>query len=95
MTDALRSQVASQVGDLIWESAAGNDDSAPVMVCRNSLAAILAAVEECIASHRVGGDPSAEVSAALADLRGALPHATAAAETANETKTETKRPPEG
>ena len=95
VTDALRSQVASQVGDLIWDSAAGNDDSAPVMVRRNSLAAILAAVEECIASHRVGSDTSAEVSAALADLRGALPPATAAAETANETKTETKRPPEG
>lgn len=95
VTDALRSQVASQVGDLIWDSAAGADDSTPVMVRRNSLAAILAATEECIASHRVGSDPSAEVLAALADLRGALPPATAAAETANETKTETRRPPEG
>jgi integrase len=95
VTDALRSQVASQVGDLIWDSAAGHDDPTPVMVRRNSLAAILAAVEECIASHCVGNDPSAEISAALADLRGVLSPATAAAETANETKTETKRPPEG
>jgi Phage integrase family len=95
VTDALRSQVASQVGDLIWDSATGDDDSAPIMVRRNSLAAILAAIEECIASHHVGSDPSAEVLTALADLRGALPPATAAAEMTNETKTETRRPPEG
>jgi hypothetical protein len=70
-------------------------EPAPVMVRRNSLAAILAAIEECMASHRVGSDASADVLAALADLRGALPPATGAAGTANETKTETRRPPEG
>jgi integrase len=95
VTDALRSQVASQVGDLIWDSATGDDDSAQVMVRRSSLAAILAAIEECIASHRVGSDPSAEVLAALADLRGAMPPATSAAEMTNETKTETGGLPEG
>jgi hypothetical protein len=55
VTDALHSQVASQVGELIWDSAAGNDDQARLMVRRASLAVILAAVEECIAGHRGAG----------------------------------------
>jgi hypothetical protein len=38
---------------------------------------------------------SAEVLAALAELRAALPDAAARSETANETKTETRRPTEG
>lgn len=86
MTDALRSQVASQVGELICDSVAGNDDSAPLVVRRGSLAAIVAAVEECIASHRVGSDPSAELLAALTEIRGQVPPGTAAVETANETQ---------
>jgi len=94
VTDALRSQVASQVGELIWDTAAGDDDQAPVMVRRGSLAAILAAVEECIAGHHGGSRPAADVLAALADLRAALPPETGAPGTANETKTETRRPSE-
>lgn len=39
VTDALRRQVASQVGELIWRSPAGDDDQAPLMVRRGSLVA--------------------------------------------------------
>ena len=53
VTDALRTQVASQVGELIWDTAA-SDGQAPVMVHRSSLATVVAAVEDCIASHRGG-----------------------------------------
>jgi len=95
VTDALRSQVASQVGELIWDSAAGNDDQAPLVVRRGSLAAVLAAAEECIAGRHGGSHPAAELLAALADLRAALPPATAAPGTVNETKTETRRPWQG
>jgi integrase len=95
VTDALRSQVASQVGELIWHSAANNDDQAPLLVRRGSLAAILAAVDNCIAGHHGGIHPTADVVAAIADLRSALPLPTTAPETANETKTETRRPPQG
>jgi hypothetical protein len=95
VTDALRSQVASQVGELIWDSAAGDHDQAPVMVPRGSLAAVLAAAEECIAAHHGGSGQSPDLLAALADLRAALPPATAAPGTANETNTETRRSTEG
>jgi len=95
VTDALRSQVASQVGELIWDSAAGNDDQAPLTVRRGSLAIIVADVEECIAGHHGDTHRATEVLAALADLRASLPPATVATRTANETKTETRRPSEG
>ena len=94
VTDALRSQVASQAGELILDSAASDDDQAPVMVRRGSLAAVLAAVEECTASHHIGSRPATDVLAALADLRAALPPETRAPRTANEAKTETRRPSE-
>jgi hypothetical protein len=94
VTDALRSQVTSQVGELIWDSPPGSDDQAPLIVRRGSPAAILAAVEECIASHRGGTGQSPDLLAALADLRSALPPATAASGTANEPKTEPRRPSE-
>ena len=95
VTDALRSQVASQVGELIWDPPTGNDDHAALMVRRDSLATILAVAEECVAGHRGGSRPSAELLAAIADLRAALSPATGAPGTANETKTETTRPSEG
>jgi hypothetical protein len=94
VTDALRSQVASQVGELIWDSPTGSDDQAPLMVRRASLAAVLAAVEECIAGHHGITGPRTDLLAALADLRAALPPSSGPAETANETKTETRRSPE-
>jgi hypothetical protein len=66
-----------------------------VTVPGDSLAAVLDVAEKCIASHRVRARQSAEVLAALAELRAALPDAPARSETANETKTETRRPTEG
>ena len=95
VTDALRSQVASQVGELIWDSPPGDDDQAPLIVRRSSLAAILAAVEECIASHQGGTGQNPDLLAALAELRSAMPPETAAPGTANEPKTEPRRPSEG
>lgn len=91
VTDALR----SQVGELIWDSPPGNDDQAPLVVRRGSLAAILAAVEECIAIHRGGTGQSPDFLAALAELRSVVPPETTAPGTANEPKTEPRRPSEG
>jgi hypothetical protein len=91
VTDTMRSQVASQVGELIWDSAAGGSGQAAVVVRRDSLAAVLAAAEACIAGH---GGSSADLQAAIADLRAALPPSAAPAERANEPKTEPRRPAE-
>ena len=95
VTDAMRSQVASQVGELIWDSPGGTDDQTPLIVRRGSLAAILTAVEECIALHRGGIGQSPDLLAAITDLRSALPPTPAAPGTANEPKTEPRRPTEG
>jgi Phage integrase family len=94
VTNALRSQVASQVGELIW-APVGSDDQAVVVVRRGSLAAIIAAVEECITSHHESTSQSPALLAAITDLRTAVPAETTAPGTANETKTETTRPSEG
>ena len=61
-------------------------DRAAVTVPRDSLAAVLAVAEKCVASHRDRARQSAEVLAALAELRAALPDAAARSEKANETK---------
>jgi hypothetical protein len=67
----MRSQVASRVGELIWNSSTGGGQAA-FMVRRGSLAAVLAAVEECINQHGGPGQlPGLE--AAFAELRAALP----------------------
>src|SRR5260370_42434061 len=95
VTDAMRSKVASQVGDLIWNLPTGTRDRAAVTVHSDSLAAVLAIAEKCVASHRGRARQSAEVLAALTELRATLPDAAARSETANETKTETGRPTEG
>lgn len=92
VTDAMRGQVASQVGELIWESPVSGSGQA-IVVSRDSLATVLAAAEACISHHGSGG-PSADLLAALADLRAALPGSAGPAEGANETQTETRRPTE-
>ena len=94
VTDALRTHVASQVGELIWDSAASGDDQTTLMVRRASLAVVLAAVEDCIAGHRDSTGSRTDLLTALDDLRAALPPSSGLAETPNETKTETRRPPE-
>lgn len=58
-------------------------------------AAVLAVAETCVASHRSRARQSAEALAALAELRAALPGAAPRSETANETKTEARRPTDG
>jgi Phage integrase family len=80
VTDAMRSQVASQVGELIWDSVAGNDDHAMLIVHRGSLTTVLAAIEECLATHRGGTGQRPGLLAAITDLRAALPPTTAAPE---------------
>jgi integrase len=89
VTDTMRSQVASQVGELIWDSPTGGDDQAALMVRRGPLAVLLGAVEECIAAHHRGSGPYADVLAALAELRAASSRDTTG--NSNETKTETRR----
>jgi hypothetical protein len=64
------------------------------MVSRESLAAVLAALEHCIGSHHDAG-PAAGVAAAPADPRAALPAAAAPPGTSNETETENRRPSQG
>jgi len=89
VTDALRSEVASQVGDLIWNPAAGiGDQGATLAVGRGSLEAVLAAAELCVTNHGASTVHPAELPAAIADLRAVL---MPAPETPNETKTETRR----
>jgi hypothetical protein len=61
--------VASQVGDLIWDSVAVSADQAVVTVRKDSLATILAVAEKCVTSHHISTDRSPGVQAALADLR--------------------------
>jgi hypothetical protein len=84
VTDAMRSQVASQLGELIWDSAAASADQAMVTVRYDSLAAVLAIAEKCVTSHHTSAHRNPGVLAALAELRAARP-AAASSETANET----------
>jgi hypothetical protein len=96
VTDALRSQVASQVGRLIWETPgdAEDGDQAMLVVSRRTLAIVLAAIEECAANHREGADLNADLMAAVAGVRAVLARVTTTPGQANETKTEPRRPGE-
>jgi Phage integrase family len=91
VTDALRSQVASQVGELIWKPVAEPDNEELVAVRRSSLVTVLTAVAEQVERNRVGQDPADELLAAIAHVRAALGSGTEA-RSLNETKTETTRP---
>jgi hypothetical protein len=86
---ALRSQVASQVGDLIWDTTAGAGEEGPVLVRRDSLLAVLAAAADYVARHGARKEPRGELLAALEDVRAALQRTAGAL---IETKTETRRP---
>ena len=89
VTDAMRSQVASQLGELIWDSAAASANQATVTVPCESLAAVLAVAEDCLTSHHPDAHGGAGELAALAELRAALPAAAGHPGTANETTNET------
>ena len=95
VTDALRSQVASQVGDLIWDSRALGGEGAAVMIGCRALAVLLAVVEEHVTGDCGDSEASADVLAAIAEIRAALPDAAEPARTSNETKTETRRSSDG
>lgn len=72
VTDALRSQVASQVGDLIWRAVPTSDDRDVLPARRSSLRVVVAATEYCLSDHRNPSGQSPELLAAIADLRTAL-----------------------
>jgi Phage integrase family len=94
VTDAMRTEVASQVGDLIWRAGtSGGAGPAIVPVRSHSLAIILTFAEEH-ARRKAGLEVArrADLLAAIADLRASLAHAAAAPGTSNETETETRRP---
>jgi hypothetical protein len=61
----------------------GDDDQTTTVVRRGSLAAIFAAVEECVTRHRAVRQRR-ELLAALAEIRAALLPATATPKTAVE-----------
>jgi hypothetical protein len=85
--------VASQVGQLIWETPSdGNADQAALVVPRRALTAVLAAVEECVISHR--GGAGGDLLEAVANVRAALASRPAVPRTTNETQTEPRRPQE-
>jgi hypothetical protein len=70
----MRNEVASQVGDLIWQAVPGPDQgTATLLVRRDSLAVVLAAAEQCVTRHKVDASQAAELMAAIADLRVSLP----------------------
>jgi Phage integrase family len=94
VTDAMRTEVASQVDDLIWQAGtSGGAGPAIVPVRSDSLATVLTFAEEH-ARRKSGLDVArrADLLAVIADLRASLPHGAAAPGTASETETETRRP---
>jgi hypothetical protein len=84
VTDAMRSEVASQVGELIWTPAADARKDR-LTVRPEELAVLLAAARDCLARHEDPND-RAELRAALAELDASL----AAAAVPSGTPTETK-----
>jgi transposase len=66
-------------------------DHAALVVPRDALVVVLAAVEECAADHRRGTDLAADLMSAVADLGAALALAAASRGTTNETRTEPRR----
>jgi hypothetical protein len=93
VTDAIRTDVASQVGDLIWQVAGNTDEPELVLVRRESLAAVLSFTEQR-ASERGGRQAPGQAGllAAIGDLRASLASGGAGSATSNETKTETRAP---
>ena len=87
VTDAMRSQVAGQVGGLIWQAAPGpGQATAMLLVRRDSLAVVLAAAEQCVTRHGVDAGQAAVLMAALADLRAPWPTWPESPGTSNEPK---------
>jgi hypothetical protein len=70
VTDAIRSEVARQVGSLIWDARSGPEGDS--VTIRRTLAAILPIVEEAIAGGSGDAGRLAGLQEALSDLRAAL-----------------------
>jgi hypothetical protein len=93
VTDAMRTAVASEVGELIWHTGTGGSAVAEVVLVQaDSLATVLTLVEEH-ARRRTGRTAvRADLLAAIADLQASLRGGLAAPGTSNEAKTGTRRP---
>jgi hypothetical protein len=91
----MRNEVASQVGELIWQAPGPGQATGLLLVRRASLAIVLAAAEQYVTLHEVDRGQAAELMAALADLRASLTPGPGSPGTANEPKTEPNRSAEG
>ena len=72
VTDTVRADVASQVGDLIWKVRSQAMRQQTVLVRRDSLAAILTLVEDAIVQEGLDDLDLVELQAAITDLRIAM-----------------------
>ena len=72
VTDTVRADVASQVGDLIWKARSQVMGRQTVLVRRDSLAAILTLVEDAIVQEGLDDLDLVELQAAITDLRIAM-----------------------
>jgi integrase len=72
VTDAMRTQVASEVGDLIWANPEQARLTQMLTVRRDSFAVVVAAAQRCLALH--GPDPAqaAGLAAALSDIQSCM-----------------------
>ncbi len=90
VTDAIRAEVATQVGGLIWEAGDGGQD---VTIRREAIATVLPLIEGAIADGRGDAQQLTGLQQLLAELRASLSgtRRQAAAEPPTETETETRR----
>jgi len=72
VTDSMRADVATQVGNLIWDVRSPNATHQTVVVRRSSLAVILPLVEDAVVQGSLGDADLDELQSALTDLRTAL-----------------------
>jgi len=72
VTDTVRADVASQVGDLIWKARSQRAGHQTVLARRDSLAAILPLVEDAVVQEAFDDLDLVELQTALTDLRTAM-----------------------
>jgi integrase len=72
VTDTVRADVASEVGDLIWRARSQGTGHQTVVLRRDSLAAILPLVEDAVVQEGIDDLDLVELHAALTDLRAAM-----------------------
>lgn len=92
VTDSVRADVATQVGNLIWEARSEIPGGETVTLRRSTLATILPLLEEALAATTESVDLT-ELRTAFVDLHKAMSEpTTSSSEIRNETKTETTGP---